>query len=168
MTIPDPWLVQFEERRKELEHADRSFEFLGETLVHKAMVAPEVGFRLGAFQRKQLAYSKEQTEKVDRGETPDPMGVTDEEFLELCEWTIRSCLEPESIEGWERLRSPDAREPLSLIEIYGFATYVQAKAAGVFPTVAPTSSSDGRSNGGSSSKGASPSRVKQPRRSRVT
>ena len=110
MTLPDPWLVQFEERRKEREREDRSFEFLGETLVHKAMIAPEVGFRLGGFQRRQLAYSKAQEERQERGEEPEPIGVTDEEFLDLCEWTIRSCLEPESLEAWEATKAAESEE----------------------------------------------------------
>ena len=168
MTQPDPWLVQFEERRKEREAADRSFEFLGETLTHKAMVAPEGGFRLGGFQRRQLAYSKEQEARQARGEDTEPMGVTDEEFLDLCEWTIRSCLEPESLEAWERIRDPASPEPLSLLEIYGFATYIQAKASGVFPTDAPTGSSAGRSNGVSSSTGVSPSAAPKRRPSKRT
>ena len=159
----DPWLTQFEERRKERDQEDRTFDFLGERLTHKAQVAPEVGFRLGAFQRKQIAYTAEQEERAARGEDREPMGVTDEEFLELCEWTIRSCLEPDSIAAWERIRDPNHPDPMTLLEIYGFATYVQAKAAGVFPTVEPTGSSAGPANGKTSSTGVSPSQGRQPR-----
>lgn len=162
--MSDPWLQQFEQRRAEREQADRSFTFLGETLTHKAAVAPEVGFRLGEFQRRQLAYQLAQEEKIAKGEEPDELGVSNEELLDLCEWTIRSCLEPESIPGWERVRDPKFPQPMSLLEIYGFATYIQAKASGVFPTGAPTGSSDGRQNGGSSSKAVSRSPAVRPRR----
>ena len=165
-TERDPWLTQFDERRKERELADRSFEFLGETLTHKATIAPEVGLKLGAFQRQQLAYTAAQEERAKKGEDREPMGVTDEELLELCEWTIRSCLEPESLPAWERIRAPEFPHPMDWSEIYYFATYIQAKAAGVFPTVAPTGSSDGQSNGASSSKAGSRSPVAKPRRAR--
>ena len=40
MADQEPWLEQFEARRKEREEADRSFTLLGETLVVKANVAP--------------------------------------------------------------------------------------------------------------------------------
>lgn len=167
--MSDPWLQQFEARRLERDQADRSFTFLDETLTHKAAVAPEVGFRLGEFQRKQLAYQKAQEEKLLAGEEPDELGVSNEELLDLCEWTIRSCLEPGSVEAWERIRDPAYPNPMSLLEIYGFATYIQARASGVFPTGEPTGSSDGQSNGGRSSKAASRSpAAPSPRRSKAS
>ena len=167
MTQRDPWLTQFDQRREEREKEDRSFEFLGETLTHKASIAPEVGMRLGAFQRRGQEHERVQQERIARGEEREPLDVDDDKFLELCEWTIRSCLEPESIEAWERIRAPEFPHPMNWNEIYLFATYIQAKASGVFPTDAPTSSSDGQSSSASTSKAGSRSPAVRTRKPRV-
>jgi hypothetical protein len=163
--LTDPWLIQFEALRKEREEADRSFKILGETLTVKASVAPEIGFRLGEFQAKLVAYQAADKERETRGEPPSEMGVTNAEFVELSEWTIRSCLEPDSVAAWERLRAPDAKDPLTLLDIYAVATYVQARASGL-PTVGPADSSAGPQTNGTSSTAASPSPAAPRRRSR--
>lgn len=174
MADPDPWLTQFEARMAEREQEDRSFLLLGERLVYRASVAPEVGIRLGEFQRASIAYARDVQARKDAGEPSPEATITDQEMLELGEWIIRSCLEPGSVEAWERIRSPDAARQLTLIDIYELAMYVQAKAAGTLPTVAPIGSPDGRRIGEPSSKGASrspaikPRAARTPRRSRST
>lgn len=168
MSERDPWLTQFEARLEEREREDRSFPLLGETLVYKASVAPEVGLRLGAFQRESIAYARAVQAAQQAGEAAPEVTVSDQEMLDLGEWVVRSCLEPESVGAWERIRSPDAARQLSLIDIYELAMYLQAKAAGSLPTVAPIGSQDGRRIGGASSTDVLPSPARRPRRSRST
>lgn len=158
MTDQDPWLVQFEERRKEREQADRSFALLGEELTVKANVAPEIGLRREAFQIKVAAYTVEVAEAQAAKEPVPELGVNDEEFLELSESVILACLEPDSLDAWKRLRAPDHPDPLSLMDIYGLSGFVLAKASRL-PTVAPSGSSAGRQNGRTSSKAGSSSRA---------
>ncbi len=159
MTQQDPWLAQFEERRKEREQADRSFTVLGEELVVKASVAPEVGLRLAKFQVAMAKYVADfQEAQAKQKPPPTDSGYTDEDMLELSESVIVDCLTPESLEAWQRLRDPARPEPLALLEIYGLAGYVLARASG-FPTGGPSASSDGQRNGKSSSQAKSPSRA---------
>jgi hypothetical protein len=157
--MTDPWLEQFQVRRAEREKVDRAFTLLGETLTVKPSVAPEVGLRLGRFQIAMAAFV-EDYQKAEAAKAPLPAssGYTDEEMLALSESVIVDCLTADSLPAWERLRRPDAAEPLTLIEIYGLATYVAARAAGL-PTGGPSASSDGQPNGNTSSKARSPSRA---------
>ncbi len=158
MTDQDPWLAQFEERRKEREKADRSFTLLGETLVVKPNVAPEVGLRRAAFQAKVQDYTLEVAAAQQAGREIPELGVDDEEFLAMSESIIVACLEPESLEAWRRLRSPDHPDPLSLLDIYGLSGFVLSKASRL-PTDAPPASSNGRQAGAPTSKAGSRSRA---------
>jgi hypothetical protein len=158
MTDQDPWLEQFEARRKEREQADRSFTLLGETLVVKPNVAPEVGLRREAFQQKVAAYTVEVAEAQATGKEIPELGVDDEEFLALSESIIVACLEPDSLDAWKRLRDPAHPDPLSLMDIYGLSGFVLAKASRL-PTVAPAASSNGQAPGARTSKAGSPSRA---------
>lgn len=158
MTDQDPWLAQFEARRKEREQADRSVSLLGETLVVKAHVAPEVGLRLAAFQSKVNNWGRDVEQANKEGKPTPLLGVEDDEFLELSESVIVDCLEPESLKAWERMRAPGRPDPLSLMEIYGLAGFLLSKATRL-PTVAPSDSSAGRQNGRTSSKVGSSSRA---------
>ena len=158
LTDQDPWLQQFEERRKERETADRSFTLLGETLVVKPNVAPEVGLRREAFQTRVATYTAEVEEARAKGTDIPELGVDDEAFLELSEGIIVACLEPESAAAWKRLRDPQHPDPLSLMDIYGLSGYVLARASRL-PTVAPSGSSNGQAPGGRTSKAGSPSRA---------
>ena len=157
MADQEPWLEQFEQRRKEREDADRSFTLLGETLVVKANVAPELALRLADFQAKVAKYQIEATAAQAKGDPIPDLGVDDKEFLELSESIVVACLEPDSLESWARLRAPDHPDPLSLMDIYGLAGFLLAKASRL-PTVAPAASSNGHQAGrrtsgaGSSSK----------------
>ncbi len=157
--MTDPWLAQFEARRAEREKADRTFTLLGETLTVKPSVAPEVGLRLGKFQIAVAAFVEAyQKAEAEKTAPPEGSGYTDEEMLALSESVIADCLTADSLPTWERLRRPDSEEPLTLIEIYGLATYVAGRAAGI-PTGGPSASSDGPQNGNTSSKARSPSRA---------
>ena len=157
--MTDPWLAQFEARRAEREKADRTFALFGEELTVKASVAPEVGLRLGKFQIAMAAFV-EDYQKAEAANTPLPesSGYTDEEMLALSESVIADCLTADSLEAWQRLRRPDSAEPLTLLEIYGLASYVLGRATGL-PTGGPSASSDGPQNGNTSSKGRSSSRA---------
>ncbi len=158
MTDQDPWLAQFEQRRKERETADRSFTLLGEALIVKPNVAPEIGLRREAFQNKVAAYTTE-VEEAQRAGNPIPeLGVDDEEFLALSESIIVACLEPDSLDAWKRLRDPAHPDPLSLMDIYGLSGFVLAKASRL-PTVAPSGSSNGQAPGRRTSTGASRSKA---------
>lgn len=160
---PDPWIQQFEARRKERLKADRSFTVLGETLTAKASVAPEIGLRIGEFQARVAVYTVAAQEAQVKGKPIPDLGVSDIEMLDLSEATIRACLEPSSIKAWERLRDPNRPEPMTLMDIYGFATYVLAKATGL-PTDALADSSTGPARNGRSSTAASSSRAGTRRR----
>ena len=154
----DPWIQQFEARRAERAKADRSFEVLGEKLVAKASVAPEIGLRIADFQAKVALFTVAVAEAQQKGKPIPELGVSDTELLDLSEATIRACLEPGSIAAWERLRDPARKDPMTLMDIYGFATFVLAKATGL-PTGAPDGSSTGPSRNGRSSTAASRSRA---------
>lgn len=160
--MTDPWLEQWEQRRQERAQTDRSFTVLGETLTAKASVAPEIGIRLAEFQTRVAAYVPVAQAAQAKGEPLPELGVSDEEMLALSEATIRACLEPASITGWERLRDPERADPMTLMDIYGFATYVLSKATGL-PTGASGGSSAGPQSNGRSSTAASPSRGKTRR-----
>jgi hypothetical protein len=159
----DPWLENWEARRKERESADRSFEVLGETLVAKASVAPEIGLRLAEFQSRIAVYVPLAQEAQEKGKPLPDLGVSDEELLALSEATIRACLEPASHEAWARLRDPERADPMSLMDIYGFATYVLSKATAL-PTGAPAGSSSGQASNGRSSTAASPYKAQARKR----
>jgi hypothetical protein len=158
MTDQDPWIEQFEARRKEREQADRSFTLLGETLVVKPNVAPEVAFRRSQFDARVAAFKEAYDEAEKAGKETPVLGVDDEEFLELSQSIIVDCLEPESLPAWNRLRSPEHPDPLSLLDIYGLSGYILARVTRL-PTAESTDSSGGLKNGRASSKAASPSRV---------
>lgn len=156
--MTDPWLEQFAERRKAREEADRSFDLLGERLVVRASIAPEAALRLAQFDIR-LARWKDEVDEAERlKKEPPPLGVTDEEMLAMDEEAIRAALEPESWPAWDRLRAPDAAEPLSLLEIHGLSRYVVSRVSGL-PTERPAGSSAGPQNGASSSKAKSGSRA---------
>lgn len=150
----DPWLEQFEARRKEREAADRTFTLLGEELTVKPSVAPELALRLFGFKKKLLEYWTARLAAEENG-TALPSGddVSDELMLDLSESVIRGCLTFESLPAWERLRSDESEQPLSLPEIYLLADGVISKVTQL-PTGGPSASSDGRT---STTK---PSRVK--------
>lgn len=157
MTDQDPWLVQFEARRKEREDADRSFTLLGETLVVKANVAPELALRRADFQARVEKYTIDVAEAQAKGAPIPDLGVDDKEFLELSESIIVACLEPDSLAAWARLRSPEHPDPLSLMDIYGLSGFLLAKASRL-PTAAPAASSNGHQGGRRTSGAASSSR----------
>lgn len=137
----DAWLENFNALREAKKSETRSFAILGETLVYKAAIAPEVGFRLIAVQRKVGEDLEATRVAAELGEQP-PVVTTDEEMLAVAEETIVDCLEPDSLPAWQRLRRPDSPEPLSFGEIFSLARYLVAKASGI-PTGGPTDSSAG-------------------------
>lgn len=139
----DPFLERFEARRKAREEADRSFEILGVTLTVKPAVAPEVGLRVARFQRAISEYVDAFTKAEAEGTPPpDSSGYDDEEMLALSESVIAECLEADSLPAWVELRRPDNPDPLTLLEIYGLATYILSRASAL-PTDGPSASSDG-------------------------
>lgn len=142
----DPWLEQFEARRKEREEADRTFTVLGVDLTVKPSVAPEVALRFTSFE-KRIAEFIDQSDRARTEGQPQPeAGIEDDEMLEIAESAIRTCLESSSLPAWEALRSPERDDPLGLLEIYGLARYVLGRASGL-PTGGPTDSSAGPPSG---------------------
>lgn len=150
----DPFLENFNALRATRKQDTRSFPLLGETLVYKASIAPEVGFRLIAIQKK-VAEDIEATKLAAELGQPAPEITTDVEMLAVAEETIVDCLENDSLPAWSRLRRPDSPEPLSFGEIFSLARYLVAKASGL-PTGGPTESSDGPQTAASSSTDDSP------------
>ena len=160
MTDPDPWLVQYEARRAARKQQDRSFTVAGETLTVRPSVAPEVAVRYEELGARFSAYVTEvQAAEAAGKELPTRSGISDAEMLDVSEGTIRSCLDSASIAAWEKLRDPDAEDPLGLFDIYNLAGYVLAKVT-TLPTVAPAASSNGRTPTAKLSKAASRSRAK--------
>ena len=157
--MTDPWLVQFEERRKAREAQDRSFDLDGETLTVRATVAPEVAVRYYELGARYTAFVTAFREAEAAGkEPPLESGIDDAEMLDISEATIRSCLDVKSLAAWDRLRSPEHARPLGLFDIYGLANYVLTKVT-TLPTVAPAVSSNGRTQTANSSKAGSRSRA---------
>jgi len=168
----DEFLRAFEERRKARLEADRSFTLCGETLTHRAAVAPEVGMRLESMRqrvRHQLETLRKQAEEAQKAngdadlaalaDALDNLDVTDEEMLSVADDTVRQCLEPDSHPAWDRLRSPDAPQPLTFDEIFEVADYLLGRVAGI-PTSAPADSSAGRTETAKPATGKSSSRAK--------
>ena len=153
--MTDPWLVQWEERRKAREAQDRSFEIDGETLTVHATVLPEVSSRYYELGARYTAFVTAFRDAEAAGkEPPLTSGIDDSEMLDISEATIRSCLTPDSLPAWERLRSPDHARALGLFDIYGLANYVLTKVT-MLPTAAPAASLNGRTATAASSKGGS-------------
>lgn len=170
--MADDFLTRFEQRRQERLAADRSFPLAGETLIHKASVAPEVGQRLEeardemAAQLDQArAISLEIQKRIDsaNGDGVDLSGIdtramrlTDDAVILAADETVLACLEPDSHEAWARLRDVKADYPLNVAEIMEITDYLLQRVTGV-PTDAPADSSDGRTKTGKQSKAASSS-----------
>lgn len=162
--MTDEFLQKFEERRAEREKAERTVTIAGETLMFKAAVAPEVGFRLQAMR----AQAAEQIDEVKRrvaeanGDGTVVASVMalmprDEEMVQVGDETVLACLEPVSHDAWARLRAPENQHPLTFAEIFDLADYLMGRVAGV-PTVAPTGSSGGHTSTkrGSKARSSSP------------
>jgi len=158
MTEQDPWLTQFEARRKERADKDRSFILGGETLTVRPSVAPEVGLRRGEFEARIAKFQIDVAEAEKAGKPQPELGVSDQELLDLAEGIIMDCLDPDSYDAWLRLRSPDNPDPLSLMDIYGLSGYVLSRVVRL-PTDGPSASSDGPQTNGRNSKAASTSRA---------
>ena len=161
--MTDDFLTRFEERRKERLLADRSFPLAGETLTHKASVAPEVGKRLEEMRQevgRELEELKRRLAEAN-GNPPDlsDLKISDDAMIEVADETILACLEPESHPVWARLRAIDNAYPLNFEEIMALADYLLGRVTGI-PTVAPAGSSDGRTTTAKRSKAASPSKAK--------
>ena len=145
--MTDPFRV-LEEQIEERLQRERTFSFLGETFTHRPSVSPAVGIR---YAKQFLIISAEVA--VDAQET------SDEQIIRSCDETVKSCLEPESWDAWDRLRADDARIPLTFRDIFQFAEVLLGRVAGI-PTDAPTDSSDGRKATANGSKADSSSRAK--------
>lgn len=158
MTDPDPWLVQFNEKRRLAKEAEKSFEVEGETIYYKPFVAPEVGLRRQAFQDKINAYVEIVAEAQASGKPIPEMGVDNETMLAISESVIYDCLAPESFKTWEKLRDPKNPEPLGLLEIWHFSGFILSKVTNL-PTDAPPASSNGHQGGARTSRAGSSSRA---------
>lgn len=164
--MSDTFLERFEQRRQEKLAADRSFPLAGETLVHKASVAPEIPMRLQETRAKvtaQLLVAKELIAKANgKGVNADDIVISDDELLLMGEETVLACLEPESHDAWARLRDPKAAYPLDFDDVMSVADYLVSRVTGIIPTVAPVDSSTGRRQTASTSKARSRSTAKTP------
>lgn len=158
--MTDDFLARFERRRQERLEADRTFPLAGETLTHRASVAPEVGSRLEAMRDKVGAEVAEARRRIAaaNGEPADlsDLQFDDASMIEVADDTILACLEPDSHEAWSRLRAVDAAYPLNFEEIMSLADYLLGRVTGI-PTSAPADSSDGRTTTAKRSKAASSS-----------
>lgn len=161
--MTDSFLERFEKRRQERLAVDRSFPLAGETLVHRASVAPEVGSRLEAM-RDEVGKTVAEARRRIAAANGDPADLSDLDFddsrmIESADETILACLEPESHEAWARLRAIDAEYPLNFEEIMSLADYLLGRVTGI-PTSAPADSSAGRTTTGKRSKADSSSTAK--------
>lgn len=156
----DPWLEQLLARRKERETAARTVELLGEILILKPAVAPQVAMRYYDAKLRLIVYYAE-AEKL-RAEGQDVQlpaaDLQDAALIDLFDDTMRSCLAEESLEAWGRLRDPNRPDPLNWEDLFSLCEGILATASGV-PTGGPTDSSDGPPKNGRSSKAGSPSRA---------
>lgn len=159
MATQDPWLEQFEARETERVRADRTFEVRGEKLTVKPGVAPEIGFRMSDFQARLAKFQIDARAAIEAGNEPPEDGPDNVELLDISEATIRACLEDDSIETWDRMRSPNFPRPFSLGDIYSFSTYVLSRAVEL-PTIASEGSSAGPQTNGRSSTVGSRSRAR--------
>lgn len=157
----DPWLEQFDARRKQREQADRTFTILGQQLTVKPSVAPEPALRIADFETRLAQYLEDAKSRTNGDPVPE-LGVSDTEMLDMAETAIRAALEPDSLPAWEKLRAPDSTEPLDLLEIYGLAKYVLGRAARL-PTDGPSDSSAGPKNTKPSSRVRSSSTAATPK-----
>ena len=158
--MTDLWLERFEQRRQKRAQAKHQFPLLGEHLTCRAHVAPETALRFYDLQARFNAYGEQVRAAEAAGkELPTESGIPEDEMFEVSEATILACLDEESHAAWQRLRSPDLPDPLDIWDLYGIATYVLARASGL-PTVAPTGSSNGRTNTKPSSPAGSRSRAR--------
>lgn len=161
--MTDDFLTRFEQRRQERLAADRSFPLAGETLIHKASVAPEVGKRLEDMRQevgRELDEAKRRLAEAN-GEPLDlsDLKISDDIMIQAADETIIACLEPDSHETWARLRAIDAEYPLNFEEIMMLADYLLGRVTGI-PTDAPAGSSAGREKTGRKSKADSSSTAK--------
>ena len=162
--MSDTFLQDFEKRRAERLAADRTFQLAGETLVYRPSVPPQVGLKLEEARHRVAVEVLEISElaKGINGTVPPEFvrllsgQTTDSDILQIADETIVACLEPESLEGWGRLRAEDAAYPLSISEVMEIADWLIGKVTGT-PTDAPADSSDGREKTASRSKGSSSS-----------
>ncbi len=143
----DPFQALEQQIEARLER-ERTFTFLGEQFTHRPSVSPSVGIR---YAKQFLIVSTELAQSVEE--------TSDEAIIRSCDETVKSRLEPESWEAWDRLRADDARIPLTFRDIFEFADVLLGRVAGI-PTDAPTGSSDGRTATANGSKADSSSRAK--------
>jgi len=177
--VTDAFLEAFEAKRKARAEADRTFTLAGETFRFRPTIAPEIVFRFRASQQSMY----EDLEKLRAwgmeleaaqglngdGEAdvsrlmeamPEPR-LTDDDLINIADETVIACLEPDSHEAWARLRSPENPQPVTYQEVFEIVGYLLGRVAEI-PTVAPTGSSDGRTQTGKPSKAGSSSRAKTP------
>lgn len=158
--MTDQWLERFEQRIADRAATRETLVVLGETLVLKPTIAPQVALRYYDAKIRLIQYYVDR-EKAQAAGKPVPelaADLHDTVLLELVEETARACIDPESVPAWERLRSSDRPNPLAWRDVMSLCEYLLDKASGV-PTDGPTESSDGPTNTSKSSKGASPSRA---------
>lgn len=156
----DPWLEQLLARREARETAARSVELLGEKLILKPAIAPEIAMRYySAKGRLILYYVEAERLRAEKKEIPEmPVDLQDLALIDLFDDTMRSCLAEQSLEAWGRLRDPVRQNPLNWEDLFSLCEGILATASGV-PTGGPTDSSDGPPKNGRSSKAGSPSRA---------
>ena len=179
LLMSDTFLQQFEEKRAARLAADRTFTLAGETLTYRPSVPPQVGLKLEEARHRVAVEVLEISQLAESIKAPAKNGAsgdskpdqslippefvrllsgqtTDSDILQIADETIVACLEPDSLEGWGRLRAEDAAYPLSISEVMEIADWLIGKVTGT-PTDAPADFSAGREKTASRSKGSSSS-----------
>ena len=177
--MTDDFLERFEARRIAREQADRTFVLAGETFRFRPTITPEVVFRFRDSQQSmyedldkirrwgaevEAARAKNGDGAADLeqlvGAMPEPR-MSDDDLIQIADETILACLEPASHEAWAKLRSPENLQPVTYNEVFEIVGYLLGRVTEI-PTVAPTGSSDGRTETARPSKASSSSRAKTP------
>lgn len=176
----DEFLERFEAKRKAREDADRTVTLAGEALVLRPTIAPEVVFKFRESQTtmyEDLTALRDWGEKLEKAQALNGDGdpeqiaalqaampesrLTDDELIQIADETVVACLDADSADGWFRLRSKDNPHPLEYQEVFEIVGYLLGKVAQI-PTVAPSDSSDGRTQTAKPSTAGSSSPAKTP------
>lgn len=146
-------MIDFDVERLERVQADRTFKIGadingegGETFTYLPGVAPEVLFDYWAMHRPTK---------------PGEESPSNEDVLASLDKTILAFLEPGQEDKWAAVRAPDRPYPVTAEDLYRVVNALMAVSTGR-PTLPSSDSTDGRSNGETTSKLESPSPEETP------
>lgn len=164
--MQDDFLKAFNEQRALRAERDRSFQIDGVTLTHRPAVAPEIPL-LFAETTDRLAVWADEVNRLlataKNGDQPalPEQPVSEAQLIEVYERTVLACLDPASDEAWQKLRAPDAPNPLTGEDIYRLAVYLIGRTTQI-PTDGLLGSSATQPEAERTSRGSSRSRGRKP------